>query len=305
MTSDDRGFTRRLAEGDVVLIDGGTGTELEQRGAVMVEGAWCAMVNLDSPGIVLDVHRSYLEVGAELIITNTFATSRHVCAQGGFEDRFEDINRSAAVLACRARDQWAAETDNPPALVAGAISTTTFGQELPPLETLRVNFADQVKVLAEAGVDLFLLEMMRDLTQTELLLDLIEPTGLPVWVGYSCELVDGEPWLIYRNHRLADALATLADRHVDLVAIMHTEVADVDACLDVVDAGWDGPVGVYAHSGRFDPPNWVFDGVIDEADYAEASRRWLARGVQVIGGCCGIRPSHIDVLRAEVAERRA
>ena len=290
-------LTSRLAAGELILIDGATGTELEKLDVPMVEDAWCAMANLTNPDAVKEVHRTNIAAGAELIIANTFPATRHVLERAGCGEFFEELNRIGIELALAARDEAAAASGLPPVPVAGSISTTQQGGPMPPLEVARVNFADQVKIQAEAGADLFILEMMRDIDQTNAILDAAEPTGLPIWVGYSCELRDDEPLLIYgTGGPLADALETLRDRRVELVAIMHTETDQIDGCLRVVAEHWDGPVGVYAHTGRFEQPNWVFHDTISVDDYAEACLRWVDAGVQVIGGCCGIRPHHIEKL---------
>jgi S-methylmethionine-dependent homocysteine/selenocysteine methylase len=78
---------------------------------------------------------------------------------------------------------------------------------------------------------------------------------------------------------------------------MHTEVEDIDACLDVLQTNWQGPIGVYAHSGQFIAPNWIFNDTISPEDYASAAAPWLQRGVQIIGGCCGIGLEHIQLLK--------
>lgn len=289
---------RRLVAGEVILIDGATGTELELLDVPTVENAWCALASLSNPEAVRRVHTENIRAGAEVIIANTFVCSRHVLERAGHGEHFELLNRVGIELAIAARDQAAAHHaaiggEHRPVTVAGSISTTAQGLPQPSVEECRVNFADQVHIQAEAGAELFVLEMMRDIDRTQVILDAIEPTGIPTWVGYSCELIDGEPWLIYGKHRLADALAAIEGEAVDLVAIMHTEVADIDPCLDVVSECWDGPVGVYAHTGGWQPPNWVFNDLISPDDYGEACRRWVERGVQVVGGCCGIGPDHI------------
>ena len=84
---------------------------------------------------------------------------------------------------------------------------------------------------------------------------------------------------------------------------MHTEVDDVDRCLDVVFEHWDGPVGVYAHTGDFVQPNWVFNDMISVPDHTTACLKWVDRGVQVVGGCCGIGPDHILDLNHALAGR--
>jgi methionine synthase I (cobalamin-dependent) len=290
-------LSERLASAGPLLIDGGTGTELERLGAAMVVNGWCAVAALTHPETVCQVHRSYIEAGAELIIANTFATSRHVLAWAGLEEHFEYLNTAAVELALRARH----EAGRPEVVVAASISSTTQGGEFPPIEVARANYADQARIQADAGAELLVLEMMRDIDQTQAALDGALATGLPIWIGYSGIVEHGVPWLVTREMRLEDALAALDTSSVELVAIMHTETDEVDACLDVVDRHWDGPVGVYAHCGVFEPPNWRFIGIITPDDYAAACLRWLDRGVKVIGGCCGIGPEHISHLRAQLS----
>jgi homocysteine S-methyltransferase len=286
-----------LANDEVILIDGATGTELELLGAPMVDDAWCAMATVTDPEAVRAVHMAHIEAGAELIIANTFASSRHVLERAGHGDRFEELNTLSIELARQARDAVAAATGQAPVPVAGSISTTQQGGAFPPLEVSRVNFADQVRLQAEAGADLFILEMMRELDQTQAILDAIYDIGLPAWVGWSCVIDDGEVWLWNQEHRLVDALAAVKGQPIDVVAVMHTEVHDIDPCLDVLAAHWDGPLGVYAHTGYFEQPNWVFHDTISREDHTDACLSWVERGVQVIGGCCGIGPDHIRHLR--------
>ena len=141
------------------------------------------------------------------------------------------------------------------------------------------------------------LEMMREITHTQLALDAVYKTGLPVWAGYSCTVIDGEPWLWSGNDRLVDGLAAIADQPIELVAIMHTEVNDIDVCLDVLHKNWDGPVGVYAHMGRLDGVSWIFDNTVSPEEYAVRCKRWVEGGVNVVGGCCGIGPDHVALLQ--------
>ena len=131
-----------------------------------------------------------------------------------------------------------------------------------------------------------------------------EVTGLPIWVGLTCEpAADGEIRL--RNgDALSDALAVIRQHPVDLINIMHTEVEYIDACLEGLRLNWTGPVGVYAHSGEFVGDQLNFDSTISPQGYCEAAQRWLDQGAQVIGGCCGIGPDHIGMLAQVVNERQ-
>ena len=101
---------------------------------------------------------------------------------------------------------------------------------------------------------------------------------------------------------LAEGIQAIKDKEVPVISIMHTEVEDIEACVDVLQANWSGPIGVYAHSGVFAAPNWVFNDTISPQDYACAAKSWSRRGVQVIGGCCGIGVEHIALLEDIVKE---
>lgn len=283
---------RRLLDGGRVLLDGGTGTELERRGVPTVADAWSGGGAMTHPDIVRDVHAAYIAAGAEIVISNTFGTSRHALVDAGHADAFEDLNRRGTELAVEARDTLAADD----VLVAGGITHWSWTGRHPPLDDLRDSVAAQAGFMAAAGADLLMLEMMADVERFLTVLDGARTSGLPVWVGFSCaDTSDGEVRLL-DGPPLAEGLQAAAEREVPLVSIMHTEVTDIDASLDVVGTAWSGPVGVYAHSGVFVDNNWVFDGVISPEAYATAADRWLARGVQAIGGCCGTGPEHIRAL---------
>ena len=94
----------KIAAGDVIVLDGGTGTEIARLGGAMDAAAWCAVANRTHPDTVRRVHESYLEAGADVIIANTFATCRHVLDGAGLGDETVAINRCAVELAREARD---------------------------------------------------------------------------------------------------------------------------------------------------------------------------------------------------------
>lgn len=287
-----RKLMQRIHAGERILIDGATGTEIERRGVPQLENAWNGGGALSQPEILRAVHEDYLRLGAEVIISNTFATHYYALRDAGEAERFEEFNRRGVELAIEARDG----IQKPNAVVAGGISYWSWSGKHPSLENLRTATERQVAIIADAGADLFILEMMIDIDKMMILLDEAQSTDLPVWVGLTCEpnaqgvvcLRNGEP--------LSDALAAIGDRRVDLVNIMHTEVEHIDACLEVVQSNWPGPVGVYAHSSDSVDHRWVFENTISPADYCAAARGWLDRGVQVVGGCCGIEPRHMEQL---------
>ncbi len=284
-------LSQRLANNEKILIDGGTGTELEVRDVPMVKEAWTAAACLTHPEVVQTVHEEYLAAGAEMIIANTYACTERLLSDAGMMDSFEDLNRIGIELAQAARAKAGATVP-----IASSISTTDMMRGHPDPDSVRDGYRRQAEIHAATGADLIILEMMREITHTLVALEGAKSVGLPVWVGLSCIVKDGDVYLYDGTDLLSDMLIALKDKGVELVAIMHTLTQDVDACLDVMDKHWDGHVGVYAHSGDFIPPKWQFIDMISPEDYAANCERWLKRGVQVIGGCCGIGPAHIQEL---------
>ena len=293
-----KALLERINAGECILIDGATGTEIERRGVPQLDNAWNGGGALSHPDVLRGVHEDYLRLGAEVIISNNFATHYYALRDAGEEDRFESYNRRGVELAMEARDN----VGKPNALVAGGISYWSWSGNHPTLEELKPVTERQVEIIAAAGADFFILEMMIDIDRMLVLLDAVQATGLPVWVGFTCA-ADAQDTVRLRNgEALADALAAIRDRPVDLAGIMHTEVEDIDACVEALRSNWSGPVGVYAHSSDSVDHKWVFDNTISPADYCTAAGRWIDQGVRVIGGCCGIEPRHIEHLAKLVAK---
>jgi 5-methyltetrahydrofolate--homocysteine methyltransferase len=201
------------------------------------------------------------EAGAEMIITNTFSTNRNMLDEIGLGDQVHQVNTLAVEVASDARVQAAGDQ----VLIAGSISSMPPGtsrEKLPAGEQVRANYREQAHILAEAGVDLIVLEMMRDLEHTGYALDAALSTGLPVWVGFSCKMSDDGSTVLLLGFRgypdilLSQGLELLSGKEVELVAIMHTLVEDTTPALREVLRSWRGPVGTYPHSGSFIMPNW-------------------------------------------------
>jgi len=282
----------RLQAGETVLIDGGTGTECERRGIPQLENAWNGGGAFSHPDVVRAIHQDYLEHGAELIISNTFATSLHALEAAGESHRFDDYNRVAVELAIEARDACT----RPAAVVAGGISYWSWTGEHPPLSEIEASVGQQAAVMRDAGADLLMLEMMIDIDRMLTTLAAAQTSGLPVWVGISCAPNSEGVMALWNGEPLVDTLAALAGTGVPLLSIMHTDVEYVEACLDILQDHWDGMTGVYAHSGTAVDGEWVFHDTSSPHDYTAYCQSWMKRDMHVVGGCCGIRPDHMKHL---------
>jgi homocysteine S-methyltransferase len=292
---------RSLEAGGVVILDGGTGTELERRGVSMDPDAWCGPASLHNADVLTAIHRDYIDAGARIVTANTYASSRLMLEPAGFGDAVAEINRTAVHAARRARE--ASGRDD--VLVAGSLShmcplvqddETPDRTRVPSPEALRAAFEELATLLAEEGCDLVLCEMVYDPERAPLLLDAAIASGLPVWVGFSARRgADGQ----MLGHApdvdvpLAEVVKHLEGRPIAAAGVMHTASDLVAEALDVVRARFDGPLYAYPDSGHFRMPHWQFEAVIPPDALVAYARRWRAAGVQGLGGCCGLSPAHV------------
>ncbi len=287
----------------MIILDGGTGTLIQALGAPMDSETWGADANLTHPQIVRQAHREYLDAGAEVVTANTYATSPLLFNHLGRDDDVAIIDAAAVRLA--------REASNGTVPVAGSFSVMRPGipgsdrsemlRQWPEPEARRL-FAAKAAGLVEAGVDLIAMEMMRDGDYSVWATEAAAATGLPVWIGIAVE--DDEQGRLIGfgrpNWLLDDFVETLLRAApAAMVAVMHSAPHLTAPALEIVRRHWRGSLGAYAESGYFAMPEWQFVDIIPEAEYVEMAEQWTASyDLSMIGGCCGIGPSHIAALRA-------
>ncbi|MEZ5933534.1 MAG: homocysteine S-methyltransferase family protein [Alphaproteobacteria bacterium] len=295
---------QRLERGGVIILDGGTGTELERRGVPMDTKAWCGPATLDHLALLEAVHRDYIAAGADIITTNTFASSPLMLDHAGFGDRFEEINR-AAIRAARQAMQASGRAD---VAVAGSLShmlPVTEGTDRTDPDARRdpAELASACSrlatLLAEEGCDLLLLEMMHHPERMPPAFEAAHATGLPVWAGFSARRGDDGQVLSFTREReipFEEVVQILAEHDVAAAGLMHTEAGVIADALAILGKVYRGPLMAYPDSGYFKMPSWQFDAVMSPETLRDFAENWVASGVQVIGGCCGLSPAHIRAI---------
>ncbi|MFQ5933123.1 MAG: homocysteine S-methyltransferase family protein [Dehalococcoidia bacterium] len=299
----------RLKAGEVIIMDGGTGTEIQRRDIPMGAVTWSGEPLLASLETVRAIHEDYIRAGAEIIITNSFATGRASLERAGLGDRTTELNRLAVRLAQEARDNVASDR---PVFIAGSMST--FLPKLdatvtPSYEAALADYREQSQILAEAGADLILIEMLIRTVDAKAAVEAATATGLPTWVGFSCQNDNGQLFLgvhgKWGRETIPEAVEAVASEGVSAMFIMHTLSEDTGQGLRELGQGSSLPIGAYAHTGDFSDPNWVFDNSISSQGYLQYAQEWVNMGAQIIGGCCGITPEHIRVLKENLPTRRS
>jgi S-methylmethionine-dependent homocysteine/selenocysteine methylase len=304
-----------LDAGGIVLLDGGTGSELRRRGVHFAEGVWSAMAGVENADRLCDIHRDYIAAGAEVVTANTFAATRIVLEAAGLGARFEEINRTAIGSAVKARRQ-AGATSN--VAVAASLSCYPPGADPARYPQARVEleaYRDSVRLFEEAGAELILVEMIQETVHGSAACRAAAESSLPFWLGLSCRRSARRDRLVgfdLPGHDAADTLARLVEFGPAAIAVMHSPPDVIADALRLIRDHWSGPIGAYpAIPYREDPQSVEAGrtpaaGVSDEGSVdaiAQLATTWLDAGATIVGGCCGTTPAHIAALRRVIDQR--
>ena len=296
----------RLNQNELVILDGGVGTELQKRGIEMDE-SWCGTASRNTE-ILKQVHLDYIKAGAQVITTNTYASSRLLLDAAGFGNDFEAINLKAISAAKAARDEVSDDI-----LIAGSLShrypiahgdiqsnaTIQFEQTI-----LQEATDEMANFLSENGCDLILLEMMYHPDRIQTVFESAKKTNKPIWAGFSTRRTENGDILSLTDSvdvPFREIVEIIKDYELDAVGIMHTDVNIVSDSIKIVREIYDGTILVYPDSGGWVSPNWIFDKVIKPNELKEKAAEWAKEGVQILGGCCGLSPEHIQAI-AEIKQ---
>jgi 5-methyltetrahydrofolate--homocysteine methyltransferase len=311
------GFLERLHDPrrPVLVFDGATGTSLQQMGLTAEDFGGPALEGCNEnlvftrPDAVQAVHRQFLEVGADVIETDTFGAASIVLAEYDLQDQAFAINKRAAELAREVADAFS--TPQKPRFVAGSMGPTT---KLPTLghidfDTMKASFAEQAEGLIAGDVDLFIVETCQDVLQIKAALQGIEAafakTGerRPLMVSVTMETTG----TMLVGSDIAAVVAILEPFPIDVLGLncatgpeqmkehiryLSEHSPFVVSCIP--NAGLPENIGGVAHY-RLTPVEMKMQLLHFVEDL----------GVQVIGGCCGTTPAHIGALVELAGEMKA
>jgi 5-methyltetrahydrofolate--homocysteine methyltransferase len=283
------------------LLDGAMGTELIARG---IEAGKCNdYLNIESPNIVFDIHRAYLQAGSDAVLTNTFGANKYALARHRLAEKVKEINTAAAQIARRAAGEEK--------YVLGDIGPS--GDFLQPLgnlkpEELKEAFAQQAKALSAGGVDGFIIETMTALDEITIAIEAVKSVSkLPVFASMAFDKAGGD-FKTMMGVDVKSAVSKMVSLGVDAVGFNcgtlsldgYVELAEkyVSAikALERSRATSDKQrATIYAEPNAGKPE--LVDGKtvykVTPEEFAAAAEEIYSAGVNIIGGCCGTSPAHI------------
>ena len=286
-------LTSAMAE-RVLLLDGALGTEFYRRG-VFINRCYDELV-LSQPSLVRAVHQDYVDAGADLITTNTFGANRVRLQAFGLQDRIEDIVLGACSLAKSAAQDRA--------FVLGSLGPT--GATLAPAGRLSPGmayraFREQIQLLAQGGVDGLLLETFTTLAELWHAVRAAQDAApeLPIFACLSFKSNQSGETLL--GEEPEEAARTMASWGVAALGVnCSTGPALVLDAIERMERVTDLPLIAYPNAGI---PQMV-DGrrlYLASPEYmAEFARRFVNKGAQIVGGCCGTTPAMVREMRSFV-----
>ena len=292
-----------VTDGPMVL-DGGMGRELLRIGAPFRQPEWSALALWEGPDWVVQAHTNFIEAGAQMVTTNSYAlVPFHIG-----DERFDAEAQELADLSGRLARQ-AADAADRPIVVAGSLPPL-FGSYRPDLfvEAASQRIIDPLVSGLAPHVDLWLGETLGSIIEARTVRAALDRAGstLPLWISYTLD--DHHPGTLRSGEPIDEAVRVALDLGAVAVLFNCCQAETITEALGIAGPLAEGRARIGGYANRFVAAHADetkanaglarFRDDLDAAAYGEFVEQWLSMGATLVGGCCGMDPSHI----ARVAE---
>jgi S-methylmethionine-dependent homocysteine/selenocysteine methylase len=297
----------------ITLLDGGTGRELMRMGAPFRQPEWSALALLEAPAFVTRVHRAFIDAGADVITTNSYAVVPFHIGAERFRQQGLALARLAGQLAraaAAAGRQVRVAGSLPP--VCGSYRAEWFDADIarPILATLVEGM--------RPFVDHWQAETLSCIAEAEMVRERVADDARPLWLSFTLRdeaTGDDAAPVLRSGQRVLEAVAAAAHLGAEAVLFNCSQPEVMGAAVDIAvdyfarqSPVGRGRVGVYANAfppARTDAQaNEQLDAIradLTPAGYLTWVQDWIERGARIVGGCCGIGPEHIQLIRASIS----
>ena len=301
-----------LNHSNPIILDGGLGSELKRRGHDISSPLWSAELLINNPLAIAEVHRDYLDAGAQCITSASYQASVAGFASIGVSsEQTRNLLHRSIEIARTACDEFMAQNPDCDYQPLVAASVGPYGayladgseysgdyrvedQTLVEFHSLRLEWLDQ------AEADVLACETIPSLQEAQVLCKVLENVKTPAWISFSCQ----NDRLLNDGSAIAE-VAALFEQHPRVVALgvncsapqyiegLIGEIRSVLAHKAIV---------VYPNSGEhYDAASKTWHGMESPLECAAAARTWFDAGARIIGGCCRMGPAHVRAIADELA----
>ncbi|MEO6119644.1 MAG: homocysteine S-methyltransferase family protein, partial [Terriglobales bacterium] len=296
----------------VIVYDGAMGTQIQDRN-LSLDDYWgkegCSEILVQSrPDVIREIHAGYFAAGADIVETNTFGATRIVLAEYDLQDQVREINVQAVKLAREAAAGF--NGNGKPRYVAGSIGPST---KLPSLghisfDDMVAAYYEQIAALIEAGADVLLIETCQDILQVKAAVaaaeDAMRAAGkrVPLQVQVTLEATG----TMLLGTEIGAALTTLEPYDIDIVGLnCATGPKEMNDAVRYLGHNATKYISILPNAGLPQNEGGRAAYKLTPAELAEYQHRFVAEyGVNIVGGCCGTTPKHIEALAAAVKDMK-
>lgn len=272
-------------------MDGAMGTEILNRGVDTKLPLWSADALLKNPEVVQKIHEDYIKAGAEIIITNTFNSTRRMFTKKEIGEKA----REATILACQLAQKARKAVKVPHKVyIAGSVSPLEdcYSPELtPPDKELKAEHLELAKDLKDGGVDFLLIETMITLRETKAAIAAAKKVGLPFAVSFctndKLELLGGE--------KLEKVIKEIEKDEPIFIGVNCVSPEIATKTVRYLHTITKFPICAYAQGDGIpdDDQGWKFNKTDIKKSYILTAKQWIKDGALVVGGCCGTAPDFV------------
>lgn len=300
-----------LEKQDVFIIDGALGTRLQEKGFNVNDSMWSAKFLDENPNAIKDVHKEYLEAGADCIITSSYQASIEGFVKKGFsEKKAQELIELSINLAKDSIKEFWEKLENKkkrekPLVAAsigpygaylanGAEYTGIYGIENEELKNFHKR---RVELIAKMTPDIFAVETIPSFHEAKILCEILkEYKNIPSWISFSAKngthINGGES-----IKECAKYLQT--QEHITAIGINCTAPEFITSLIEEIKSVCDKPIVIYPNGGsKYNPVTKKWENSkTDEKEFAKMAKLWKNKGAKLIGGCCQTGPKEIKELR--------
>ena len=282
---------------DIIILDGGTGRELEKQGASIDPPLWSANAFFSDPDIIKKVHISFIDAGASVITTNTYALTRyHLSNANKLKDQIKLLDM-AYIQAQRART----ETHDSIQIAASIPPLSeSYRADLVPDDTA---MKDEYELLIDRAIynhaDILLGETLSQAREARMIAKIAQKTTIPLWISFTVD----ESGNLRSGESLMETATELLNLGVKALLVNCSTMQNIHKSMSIYQtlaASSDFQYGAYSNryneirkDYKLELKSTTLKEDLSPEMYTEAVKSWVEKGATIVGGCCGIGPEYI------------
>jgi len=280
---------------NIELLDGAMGSEFIKRGISLPNHIWSAYLNLEASEVIHEIHKEYLNAGADYLTTNTFRSSPRAYSKIGLSMKEA---KKAAELSLKSAIKIAKNAANKNTKILGSIAPLEdcYTPSLfPGVDTAKKEFRELGRWFHEENIDIFLLETMNNLEETITAIDAIKDFNTPIWVSFVLK----DSHHILSGDLLSEALKKIESTNcVKRILLNCNPLPKTNNALKIMSNNCSTPWGIYPNLGIGEPsPDGNIENIYSDKEFLEIIESSIKLGATITGGCCGSSPKHIKLLK--------